>query len=100
MRNRLEDCPWQGDMCDLLEWAVPVAPRDEDQGHDDRPQGATQQGAGQRADGEAQEPRRSSRAGRGQTSKYDDYDVNDIHFGASATYAQVVSGLGGRGRSW
>ena len=26
VRNRLEDCPQQGDVQDVLEWAIPVAP--------------------------------------------------------------------------
>ena len=37
------------------------------------------------------------RGGRGETTKYRDF-VQKI--GASSTYAQIVSGLGGRGHSW
>ena len=43
-----------------------------------------------------QTPRRSSRARKGQTSKYDDF-VRSIDIGASATYAQVVWACGGGG---
>ena len=104
VQNRLEDCPRQGGVRDLLEWAIPAAPGADDQergdqGYDGGPQEATRQCAGPRGDQEAQEPRRSSREGRGQTSKYDDF-VRTINIGASATFAQIVSGLGGRGRSW
>jgi hypothetical protein len=42
-------------------------------------------------------PRRSTRAGRGETTKYKDFVAK---IGAPATYAQIVSGLGGRGHSW
>ena len=41
-------------------------------------------------------PRRSPRARKGQTSKYDDF-VRSIDIGASATYAQVVWACGGGG---
>ena len=30
VRNRLEDCPQQGDVQDVLEWAIPVAPSVDD----------------------------------------------------------------------
>ena len=104
VRNRLEDCPQQGGVRDLLEWAIPAAPGADvqEQGHpaqDSGPQEPTQQGAAPGGNQEEQGIRRSTRQGRGQTSKYEDF-VRAIEVGASATYAQIVSGLGGRGRSW
>ena len=51
-----------------------------------------------------QSPRRSSRAGRGETTKFNDFvtEFNDFvgSVEAPATYAQIVSGLRGRGHSW
>ena len=94
VRNRLEDCPRQGDVRDLLEWAIPARPGAGDQDRGD--QGLV---SGPEDDQEAQEPRRSSREGRGQTSKYEDF-VRTVNVGASATFAQIVSGLGGREHNW
>jgi hypothetical protein len=88
----LQDCPKQGTVSDLLEWAIPAAADHQDE---DQPAGVQHRGDVR----EEQVPhspgqRRSTRAGRGETTKYRDF-VQKI--GASATYAQIVSGFGGRG---
>ena len=100
----LQDCPKQGTVSDLLEWEIPAAADHQDQepegpAHDgDQPAGVQHRGDVR----EEQVPhspgqRRSTRAGRGETTKYRHF-VQKI--GASATYAQIVSGFGGRGHSW
>ena len=96
----LADCPTQGTVRDLLEWAIPVEQEhgQEKQAHEDSQQ-ADPKGQGDVSTGQRQhspEPRRSTRAGRGETSKYEDF-VREI--GASATNDQMESGLGRRGTS-
>ena len=87
-------------MSDLLEWAVPTAAghrklSPEAPGHVQDHPAAVQDGGVVRGDRDRQptEPRRSTRAGRGETTKYQDFVQN---LGASLTYAQMVSGHGGR----
>ena len=91
-----EDCPGQGIVSDMPDMIIPAAEKGHGEVHD----------GGQRQDdvpvGQGQgvhSPRRSTRAGRGQTNKYKDF-VRLTESGASATYAQMVSGMGGRGHSW
>jgi hypothetical protein len=97
----LQDCPRQGTVSDMLDWAVPTAEeghgevRDDGPGDGDLRQDDVRVGQGQGV----HIPRRSTRAGRGQTNKYEDF-VRQIEKGASATYAQMVSGMGERGHSW
>jgi hypothetical protein len=89
---------------DLLEWAIAAAADHQDQGpegvvrDEDQPAGVQQHGD-VREEPVPHSPglRRSTRAGKGETNKYRDF-VQKI--GASATYAQSVSGLGGRGHNW
>ena len=91
----LADFPTQGTVRDLLEWAIPVE-QEHGQAHEDSqqadPKGQEDVSTGQRSP----EPRRSTRTGRGETSRYKDF-VPEI--GASATYDQMESGLGRRGTS-
>ena len=90
----------RGTVSDLLKWAVPTAADHRDQGPEDpvrdhgHPAAVQDQGVvrGER-DRQLPEPRRSTRAGRGETSNYRDF-VQNIE--ASATYAQITSGHGGR----
>ena len=93
-------------MEDLLEWAIPAAVEHHNEGQDGqgRDEGL-QAPAGQKDLSPAkQSPRRSSRAGRGETTKFNDFvtEFNDFvgSIEAPATYAQIVSGLRGRGHSW
>ena len=99
VHKQLGECPARGTVSDLLEWSIPTeaAHRDQgpeaqvqDHGHHDavRDQGVVRAERVQTIP----EPRRSTRAGRGETSKYQDF-VQNI---ASATYAQMVSGHGGK----
>ena len=67
--------PWtQGTVGDLLEWAIPTQPA-QGQGK------AVQAGGHQDGHGPGDGVRRSSRVGRGQRTKYDDY----VQIVASAT---------------
>ena len=100
----LQDCPKQGTVSDLLEWAIPAAADHQDQGPEgvvcveDQPAGVQQHGdVGEEPVPHSPGVSRSTRAGKGETNKYRDF-VQKI--GASATYAQIVSGLGGRGHHW
>ena len=102
--KQLQECPRQGTVDDLLDWAIPTAEGDSNEGQDGRAHGDVPQADEQHRDGEdaapgqgVPSPRRSTRVGRGQTNKYEDFVR---HIGASATYAQIVSGMGGRGHSW
>ena len=102
--KQLHECPRQGTVNDLLDWAIPTAEGGKDEGpeghaHGDEPRDGEQHHDEEVAEPyqEVSSPRRSTRAGRGQTNKYEDC-VRQI--GASATYAQIVSGMGGRGHSW
>ena len=87
-----EDSREEDDMWDQ------AAPGVEGQGRDNEPVEQQQQHAEPsiHQDQDNQTPRRSSRARKGQTSKYDDF-VRSIDIGASATYAQVVWACGGGG---
>ena len=102
--KQLQECPRQGTVGDLLDWAIPMVEGGDNGGQDGHAQGVGPQADEQPRDGEeaapcqgVSRPRRSTRVGRGQTNKYEDF-VRRI--GASATYAQIVSGMGGRGHSW
>ena len=88
-------------MSDMLDWAVPTAEEGHGEVRDDGPgDGGLRQDDVRVGQGQGvHSPRRSTRAGRGQTNKYEDF-VRQIESGASATYAQIVSGMGGRGHSW
>ena len=77
VEGALGDCPARGTVIDLLEWAVPTAAEHRDHGPDapahdqDRPAAVQARGVvcGAR-DRLPAEPRRSTRAGRGETLKY------------------------------
>ena len=96
--KQLGASPAHGTVSDLLEWAIPTEADHhhqvpEGQVHDHAHHAAGDQG-GVRAEHvqHSPEPRRSTRAGRGETSRYQDF-VQNIAF---ATYAQMVSGHWGR----
>ena len=85
-------------MIDLLEWAVHTAAGHRDQGLEapahvqDHTAAVQDRGVvHEDCDRQPTEPRRSTRTGRGETIKYQDFVQN---LGASTTYAQMVSGHG------
>ena len=96
----LGDCPARYTVSELLEWAFHTAADHRDQGHEapvrdqGHPAAVQDRGVvcGER-DCQLPEPRRSNRAGRGETSKYQDFVQN---IGASATYALITSWHGER----
>ena len=98
--KQLGECSARGTVSDLLEWAVPTAADHKNQGPEVQvrghgaPAAVRDQGVVCAEHNQPlPEPQRSTRAGRGETSKYLDFVQN---IGASATYAQIISGHGGR----
>ena len=88
----LSACPASGTVTDLLDWAVPtrVEPVEVPQSQVQQPAAVT---GGSVSDPQATpQPRRSTRAGRGQTRKFDDY-VQSMSY--RNKYEQVWPALGG-----